>query len=210
MTGPGVPGPDVAQAAGAADRGVRQAVLVNGVPASGKSTVAAALTAYLMAQGVAAVPLALDTVKEGLFAHLGAGDRAHNRLLGRASYHAIFASIAGFPPALVPVIDAWHGFQPVEVLRAHLDRAGIDRVVEVWCAVTPGTAADRYRARAATRHAGHLPASYADELHALAGTARPLALGPVVRIDTERPVDTAVLSAVHRLLVEGGENPGGR
>lgn len=162
---------------------MRRAVLVNGVPASGKSTVAARLVADLTARGLPAVPLALDTVKEALFAHVGTGDREHNRMLGRASYHAIFASVAAFPDSLVPVIDAWHGFQPESVLRAHLERAGIARAVEVWVSVPPGLAADRYRARAASRPAGHLPAAYADELRELAARARPMALGPVIAVD---------------------------
>ena len=167
---------------------MKQAILVNGVPASGKSTVTARLAETLLARGIAAVPLTLDTVKEGLFAHIGTGDREHNRMLGRASYHAIFASIAAFPPVLVPVVDAWHGFQPPSVLREHIARAGIDRVFEVWCAVSPDTAAARYRARAATRHGGHLPASYADELRELTQRAGPMAFGPVFTLDTEKPL----------------------
>ena len=168
---------------------MKRAILVNGVPASGKSAVTRQLTGLLDARGIAAVPLTLDTVKEGLFAHIGTGDRAHNRILGRASYHAIFASIAAFPERLLPIVDAWHGFQPAEVLSAHIERAGIDSVIEIWCAVSPETAAARYRARAATRHGGHLPASYAEELFELTQRARPRALGPVIEIDTERPVD---------------------
>ena len=85
---------------------MRTAILVNGVPASGKSTLAGRLVDHLHAHDIAAVPLALDTVKEALFEHVGSGDRDHNRMLGRASYRAIFDSIAAFPAMLVPVIDA--------------------------------------------------------------------------------------------------------
>ncbi|MCB8836315.1 adenylyl-sulfate kinase [Aurantimonas sp. VKM B-3413] len=179
---------------------MKRAILVNGVPASGKSTIGAGLTEYLLKAGIAAVPLALDTVKEGLFVHVGAGDRAHNRMLGRASYHAIFDTVAAFPDALVPVIDAWHGFQPESVLREHVARAGIERVIEVWCRVSPETAAARYRARAQGRHRGHPPASYADELFELAKIARPLGIGPVVEIDTEKPLDPQSFDTVLNLL----------
>jgi len=164
------------------------AVLVNGVPASGKSTVMKELVAQMEAAGIATVPLALDTVKEGLFAHVGPGDRAHNRMLGRASYHAIFSSIAAFPDNLVTLIDAWHGFEPAEVLREHIARAGIVRLVEVWVYIEPAAAAARYRARSAQRHAGHLPASYADELFELAEVARPRRLGPVIEVDGAAPL----------------------
>lgn len=179
---------------------MKTAVLVNGVPASGKSTLAARLVPALHAAGVSAVPLGLDTVKEALFADIGTGDRAHNRMLGRASYRAIFDSIAAFPEALVPVVDAWHGFQPDTVVRDHVARAGIGRVIEVWCAVTPDAAAARYRARSATRAGGHPPAAYADELHALARGAAPLGIGDLVQADGADIDDPAPLRAVLALI----------
>lgn len=169
---------------------MRQAVLINGVPASGKSTVLSAVVPQLFAVGLCPVPLTLDTVKEALFAEIGTGDRTYNRMLGRASYHAIFNSIASFPDTLIPVIDAWHGFQPRSVLEGHLARARIDRVVEVWVHVSPQTAAARYRARTDSRHAGHLPQSYADELQVLAGTAKPMGFGPVITVDSEAALPT--------------------
>lgn len=181
---------------------MKQAILVNGVPASGKSTVAEGLTRFLLDAGVPAVPLTLDTVKEGLFVHVGTGDREHNRMLGRASYHAIFNTVAAFPEDLVPVIDAWHGFQPESVLRDHVARAGIGRLIEVWCNVSPETARARYRARAGERHPGHLPASYADELFELARHARPVALGPVVEVDGEAPLDLRAFDEILSLLTK--------
>lgn len=179
---------------------MRQAIIVNGVPASGKSTIHTRLIQALHDAGIAAVPLSLDTIKEGLFVHVGTGDRDHNRILGRASYHAIFDTVAAFPDSLVPVIDAWHGFQPESVLRDHIARARIERVIELWCRVTPETAAARYRARTAGRHVGHLPASYADELFELTKHASPFAIGPTVEIDTEKPVDSRAFGEIRDLL----------
>ena len=182
---------------------MRRAILVNGVPASGKSTMSAALVRRLTEHGIAAVPLAVDTIKECLFVHVGTGDRDHNRMLGRASYHGIFASIRTFPDHLVPVIDAWHGFVPVETVRDHVARARIGQVIEVWCNVSPAVAADRYRDRARTRTAGHPPASYADELYELAGRARPLGFGPVVEVNTDTPAGDGNLGEIVRLLQSG-------
>lgn len=159
--------------------------MINGVPASGKSTVSSALVPMLQKKGFLPIPLALDTVKEALFAEIGTGDRDYNRMLGRASYHAIFNTVAHFPKAVLPVIDAWHGFQPRDVLEGHLARAQINHVVEIWISVTPETAARRYRARSAERHAGHLPISYADEVFDLAGRAGPLGFGDVITLDSE-------------------------
>ena len=181
---------------------MKQAIIVNGIPASGKSTVSTRLTTYLLGAGIEAVPLSLDIVKEGLFVHVGTGDRAHNRMLGRASYHAIFNLVAAFPDRLVPVIDAWHGFQPESVVRDYIIRAGIARVIEIWCRVSPEIAAVRYRARTADRHPGHLPASYAHELFEFAQCARAFAIGPVVEIDAEKPVDSQVFDRIRSLLGE--------
>jgi len=74
---------------------MKRAVLVNGIPASGKSTVARAIS---KARGWPL--LTLDTVKEAFFAHLGTGDRAYNRTLGKGSYQAIFATIGDFPDGM--------------------------------------------------------------------------------------------------------------
>jgi predicted kinase len=171
-------------------------ILVNGVPASGKSTVAAILGRRLW------LPvLALDTIKEALFDHLGIGDRDHSRLLGKASYQAIFSTIAGFPAGLGAIVDAWHKFQPLEVLQGHLVRASAGPVIEVWCHAPPEVVAERYRARAGVRHEGHLPASYAEELAALAARATPLGIAPTIDVATDREIDEeALIAEVERQL----------
>ena len=167
---------------------MRRVVLVNGVPASGKTTVARAV-----ADAKGCPLLALDTIKEAFFAHLGTGDRDFNRLLGRASYQAIFAAIAEFPAGTTTVVDAWFGFQPLDVLQSHLARAGITRVAEIWCHAPPEMIGERYRARLAHRHAGHLGESYVPELVQLAGSARPLGSYPLLEIETTRPLDVPAL-----------------
>ncbi|GAB0115892.1 AAA family ATPase [Acidisoma sp. C75] len=169
---------------------LRQAVLVNGVPASGKSSIAAALAREL------GLPLlALDTVKEALFAELGTGDRLYNRRMGRASFAAIWALVAAFPPGAGVIVDAWFGFQPVDFIAGHIAGAGAAIACEIWCHAPPAEIGRRYRERAEHRHAGHLGADYAPELEALAARARPLGLGPVLPIDTIGPADLAALAA---------------
>ena len=167
---------------------MKRVLLVNGVPASGKSTVARALS-----EAEAWPLLTLDTIKEAFFAHLGTGDRDYNRQLGKASYQAIFALIADFPPNATAVVDAWFGFQPADVLHDHLARAGIGRVAEVWCHAPGEIIGERYRTRLDERHTGHLGAAYIPELIALADTARPLGTYPLFDIDTTRPLDVAAL-----------------
>ena len=67
-------------------------------------------------------------------------------------------------------------------------------VLEVFCRCAPGAALTRYRARAATRHAGHFDAERSvDELQD-PEVSRPVAGGwPVVEVDTNSPVDVAAL-----------------
>ncbi len=163
---------------------MKRAVLVNGVPASGKSTVARALSDHH------GWPLfALDTIKEPFFTELGIGDRAYNRKLGRAAYAAIFDTIAAFPDPHTVIVEAWFGFQPVELLREHLDRAGVKEVVELWCHAPPETVGARYAARVPSRPAGHPGLDYVPELIALAGRAAPIDVGPVLRVDTDQALD---------------------
>ena len=169
---------------------MKRAVFVNGVPASGKSTVARAVS-----EAMNWPLLTLDTVKEAFFAHLGTGDRDYNRLLGKASYQAMFALIKDFPDKSVTVIDAWFGFQPVEVLQSHIAHAGLGGIAEIWCHAPGSVVGARYEARLAGRHAGHLGASYVPELTALADKAKPLGLFPRYEVDTTQPLDRAALRA---------------
>lgn len=170
----------------------RRLVMVNGVPASGKSGVAARLS-----EATGWPVLALDTVKEPFLseiaATLGPIERPFNRVLGRASYRAIFALLAAAPQGSTAIVDAWFGFQPRELLEDLLAAAGIDEVLEFWCTAPPGVVADRYRSRA--RAPGHPGPEYAKELEALASRAEPMRLGPVFEIDTTRPFDPATAAA---------------
>jgi glucokinase len=169
---------------------MKQAVLVNGLPASGKSTVARSI-AHTRAWPL----LTLDTIKEAFFAHLGTGDREYNRKLGKASYQAIFALSGDFPNGATIVVDAWFGFQPLDVLQDHLARAGITHAVEIWCHAPGEVLGERYRARSEQRHSGHLGVSYVPELIELAKRAQPLGRFPLFTVDTTRPLDLPALSA---------------
>jgi predicted NBD/HSP70 family sugar kinase len=164
----------------------RTVILVNGVPASGKSTLAR------MISSERGFPLlTLDRVKEPFFEHLGTGDREYNRKLGRASYRAIFDLIGDFPPGIPSVVDAWFGFQPIEVLRGHLERNNIGRVIQLWCGSSPDSVTARYAARLSSRSEGHPGADYLPELAALAERARPFPDFPTLSLDTDRPIDNA-------------------
>ncbi len=160
---------------------MKRAVLVNGIPASGKSTVARGI-----AERLGCPLMTLDTVKDPLFEFFGIGDREHNRKLGRASYAVIFAAVADWPDGTSVVIDAWFGFQPLDLLDRHLRTAGLGRVVEVWCHAPAEVLAERYRSRLEARSAGHPGAAYIPELVALAARAAPTGRAPAFAVDTTR------------------------
>jgi glucokinase len=162
----------------------KRAVLVNGVPASGKSHVA-----DLLSRETGWPVFRLDSVKNPFLVELGGADRPFNRTLGKASYAAIFELLHDAPEGTTAIIDAWFGFQPVELLQGHLARSGITAIAEIWCHAPPQTVGERYRARLADRPKGHPGAEYIPELMALAEKAEPLRLSPVFDVDTTGPVE---------------------
>jgi predicted kinase len=158
-------------------------VVVSGLPGSGKSTVARPLAATL------ALPLlARDAIKESLWDSLGGGDIAWSRKLGAASAET-FWRLA-------------HDANGAAVLDNFVHRAFAHRLeslpgpfVEVHCACPPELARDRYLNR--QRHPCHYDLTYGAEMYDqwLRTDAGPLALGPVLSVDTSDVVDIGVIAA---------------
>ena len=155
-----------------------------GLPGAGKTTLARPLAAHLDRP-----LLAKDTIKEALFDALGTGDRAWSRRLGAASFEVLYA-VAGALPAVV--LDANLGPEAGPRLRA----PDAD-LVEVFCRCPPEEVERRFAARAPRRHPGHVDHQLAPEVKAaLAGGIGPLRLGgPVLEVDSARPVDLARVAA---------------
>ncbi|RWF43342.1 MAG: ROK family protein [Mesorhizobium sp.] len=168
----------------------RRAVLVNGIPASGKSTVSRGI-----ADRMGWPLLALDTVKNPFLEVLGGADREFNRTLGRASYQAIWSVVGDAPAGSTFIVDAWFGFQPRQVLEDHLRKAGVEHTVEIWCHAPGEVLAERYGARLGQRLPGHPGAAYIPELIELAKRAEPLRRGPLFDVDTTRPIDFDAITA---------------
>jgi predicted kinase len=193
----------------------RQLVLVSGPPAAGKTTLAVPLAVEL---GFAL--LAKDRIKETLHDALGFdADLAWSRRLGAATMELLWALAADAPAA---VLEA--NFWPDDPRHGERARALGARIVEVHCSCLIEECRRRYARRAESRHPVHVldrepgPAAsalgssgvaspavpvLADEqfADAFARSARPLRLGPVLTVDTTRPVDVAALaSAVRQLL----------
>jgi glucokinase len=178
----------------------KRLLMVNGVPASGKS-----FLAHGISERTGWLVLGLDTVKTPFLEVVEGVDRAFNRTLGRASYKSIFSIIKEAPEGGTFIVDAWFGFQPISVLQEHIDMAGITNVAELWCHAPPAVVAQRYSDRARHRVAGHPGVSFVPELIELAKRAEPSRLGPVLDVDTTAPqeIDT-IASWAKRALAPGG------
>jgi predicted kinase len=200
-----------------ASAAARRLVFVSGPPGAGKTTLAGPLAAEL---GFAL--LAKDRIKETLHDALGLdADLAWSRRLGAATMELLWA-LAADSPAVVLEANFW----PDDPRHGERARALAARTVEVYCSCPIEECLSRYAARAASRHPVHVLDRYrglatgaaraagagapavpplADDplVDTFARSARPLRLGPVVIVDTTRPVDVAaVAAAVRRLLAE--------
>ncbi len=160
----------------------RKAILINGLPASGKTSVGRALVDQFHAP-----LLTLDTIKEPMFNNLGIGDRAYNRVLSKTCKEIIWALIADFPKDSLVILDVWFGFAPFDSVVEGLRQAGIGKFVEIWCTAPGELLAKRYLERINLRHKGHPGADYAPELAEVARRALPMSLGPVYTVDTSDP-----------------------
>lgn len=179
----GVIGAALSAFACAASSAEKRVVLVNGVPASGKSRLAKSLS-----QRTGWPVLSLDGIKNPFLEHIGGVDRDFNRTLGKASYQAIWSFIREAPAGSTFIVDAWFGFQPKALLEAYIKDAGVDRIAELWCKVPGAVAGERYASRLKDRLPGHPGAEYVGELVVLADRAEPMGCGALMTVDqTKEP-----------------------
>ncbi len=166
------------------------AIIVNGMPGSGKSTLGAALAEMLDCPF-----LSKDRIKEPLADIVG--PMVASPRLGAIAMQTMW-EMAGAVENGVVLDAVWLPSRDRAFLEAGLASAGSPRVVEVWCDVDRETAmerlADRYDPGSPVRHEVHGDLTdiigFWDEHGA---TAEPIGLGPVVRVDTTKPHDVAAL-----------------
>jgi predicted kinase len=166
--------------------GARPFIVVSGLPASGKTTLAGGV-----AQALGLPLFDKDDILEALFQQAGAADASARQRLSRMS-DDVLASIAAASQGGV-IVSFWRhegageaSGTPVAWLRT-LGAA----LVEIHCVCPPGVAAQRFRAR--QRHPGHhdvaRSAGLDNQLLKLAELG-PLGLGKTITVRTDQPYVT--------------------
>ena len=168
--------------------------MVSGPPAAGKSAIAGPLAAEL---GFALI--AKDRIKETLHDALGGQaevDLDWSQRLGAAAMELLWALAADVPAI---VLDA--NFWPDEPRPEARLRALGTVPVEVHCQCPVIDCMRRYADRAPSRHPVHADGARSVAVETFTRSALPMALGPVITVDTTRPADIqAVAAEVRRLL----------
>jgi len=154
-------------------------VLVGGWPASGKSTLASALAAELEI-----ALLSKDAIKEALMDALGAPASVEDsRRLGVAAVHVLLRAARDVPGAVID--STWFDYTKPLVARL----AGT--CVEVRCNAPLATVRARFDAR--SRDERHLDSLRSVE-ELWGSPVAPLGVGPLIDVDTSRPVDIPALA----------------
>jgi predicted kinase len=163
-------------------------LVVTGMPASGKTTLARGLAAELQ------LPLVTkDDIKERLYDELGTGEVEWSRRLGAAAYGLILDFCRELLAAGRSVAAEGNFFSGSQ--EAQFEALPAHRLVQVCCAAPLEVLLARYGERA--RHPGHLDIERVGELRKRldADMHGPLALeGELIEVDTSAPVDVKALA----------------
>lgn len=164
----------------------RRYILISGLPASGKTTLARQIAPALNLPVIDK-----DDLLDRLFESEGVGDAAWRRMLSRESDALLMAEASASPMGAI-LVSFWRqtGMPLDSGTPTHWLREISDPVVQLRCVCEPETAVLRFFQR--QRHPGHLDGEtpYAEvlaDLHALS-RLDPIDLEPSVIVDTSKEV----------------------
>ena len=159
-------------------------IIINGLPATGKTTIARPLADTL------SFPLIeKDTIKEFLFDTIGVGDREWSKMLGRVSSEFLY-SLADELLANNKSVIIESAFE-TDFARPVIERFAKKyelEIVEIYCTTEKNIRRQRFidRNESGKRHAGHVdtvnypPSGAAEPLQ----KSRPIGVGKTIMLDT--------------------------
>jgi predicted kinase len=168
-------------------------VLVNGMPASGKTTLAREL-----ARGLRLPLFSKDVIKEAHAEVFGAqppdgrAQRDWNSMFGAAASSTMWHLLADSACGAV-LESTWPASETWELVKAGLESARVESPRQIWCEVPVALARERYALRHPVRHPVHGDQPDDTEWARRWALAAPLPIPGTLHIDTTGPVDVGAI-----------------